>query len=318
MPNIEDQKWKELDFPPILEHLQGLTPKKTGVVVDSAIEFQFGEWLQNVVLDHVRKYWPKFFFEWYVKLHQLIAQQKGLSAIIQQIYTIYEKAGKPQDWMGIKVVGHGDLSIWLTESKFILREGSEIKYFPIISGQERESVIRFGQALALHHPVLGMKTDIESILKFIKGNNDPNEHMDLCWPYIVSNFISALRDVNVGSIIQITESEILRKHAGERPLQFQVVKKANLIIFFSYNQLIVLNRKSQESRSYRLDNEKQVKDFQNTLRESASSIYADMPVTKQEVRQALANLNNLKSGNLDSSPPNNGGGETDPTMVQIP
>jgi len=315
MDEMHTKGWEELKFPPILEHLQNLAPKESELVVDSAVEFTFGEWLQNVVLDHVRLYWSKFYFDWFKNLQQLLRDQTGLVDVAQYIFTIYEKAGKPQDWLGIKIAGEGSLSIWLTNDKFVLKEESDVKYFPILKGKENESIIRFGQALAHFHPVQSMKTKPEEILEYVKSNNKPEEHLDACWPDIVRNFMAALKGLKLANVIQINKSELLRSHSGKRPLQFQVIKRADLIIFFAYTSLIVFNTNTKESRSYNIDDNKQIDEFITTMRASAAFIYLDMPTNVQQVKQVLVKLNNLKNKDFSTPPPgfppNN---ESDPTI----
>lgn len=304
MSDLITMGWENEQFPSILDPLQALRSRKeSGIVIDSEIQTRFKEWLDTLLLTQLRNHWAQYFRDWYATLIKVVSGKEEVRSIVQRAMAIYEKAGILEKWPGINVAGQNGVKVFLSYEKFVIyQNGTEDKYFPILETQERESVIRFGQALVKWHPLEGMKQDENELFEYIQRNNDDSQYLSQCWPGIVARFVEAVKAVRLLDIPQVASSEKLRKHADKKPIPYALIGTGNIIVYLRVNEILVVNKTEKQEKSFKLKNETISHDLAQHLDSLAPVLFDKLPVTDDEVRQALFTINQITATTKHKTP----------------
>ena len=295
MSDLITMGWENEEFPSILDHLQALRSRKeSGIVIDSEVQNRFKEWMDTLLLTQLQNHWAQYFGDWYATLVKVVSGKKEIRDIVQRAMAIYEKAGFLDKWPGINVAGQNGVQVFLSYERFVIyQKGAEDLHFPILEKQERESVIRFGQALVKWHPIEGMKQDENEFYEYIKSNNDDSQYLSQCWPGIVARFVQAIKAVRLFDIPQVASSEKLRKHAKKKPIPYALIGTGNVIVYLRANEILVINKVEKQEKSFELENESTPRELAQYLSSLAAVLYENLPLTEDEVRQALFTINTI-------------------------
>ncbi len=251
-----------------------------------------GEELTKIAERHsipiLKNRFPKFYMKWHNCVMQVM-RSTDLDELRKSLAYYYARCNKDIELL---VAGYEAMQIWVSPHSFAFEIDGQRQEFEMNPEKIQESVQPFASALARNRMIIrGMHTDPEAIVSYVKEQNTDELHVKRCFSRFIDLFIATAQRINIATYATYTDIERL-KLGGERGEQDRGVKvfdKQGIKIYWAFDRIIVSSTVDQEEniRQVPIAEPEKVKKLKEVLRPLALVLFKELPITDQQIIQAV-------------------------------